>query len=146
MRWPPEITVAAIVPRNQDFLMVEELSQGQTVINQPAGHLEPDESLADAVIREVLEETAYLTRPEAIIGLYQYESEAADTLYFRICFLCRVVEKTSRPLDPDIQAAIWLSAEEIKEKPQRSPLVERCLLDYLAGQRFPLSLYQEIIV
>ena len=58
MRWPPEITVAAIVPRNQDFLMVEELSQGKTVINQPAGHLEPNESLIEAVIREVLEETA----------------------------------------------------------------------------------------
>ena len=125
--------------------MVEELSQGKAVINQPAGHLEPNESLTDAVIREVLEETAYLTRPEAIIGLYQYPSEPADILYFRVCFLCRVIEKTNRPLDPDIQAALWLSGDQIEERAQRSPLVGRCLSDYLEGQRFPLTLYQEVI-
>ncbi len=125
--------------------MVEELSQGKTVINQPAGHLEPNESLIEAVIREVLEETTYLTRPEAIIGLYQHPSQSADILYFRICFLCRVIEKTNRPLDPDIQAALWLPVEQIEERPHRSPLVRRCLSDYLAGQRFPLTLYQEIL-
>lgn len=93
MSWPPEITVAAIVTRNDTFLMVEEIEHGELVINQPAGHLEPNESLLEAVIREVLEETSYLTRPEAIVGLYQFQAPDAGPLYFRVCYLARVIEK-----------------------------------------------------
>ena len=73
MSWPPHVTVAAIVTRNDHFLMVEELDQGSRVINQPAGHLEPNESLDQAVVREVHEETGYWVEPTAVIGLYQYQ-------------------------------------------------------------------------
>ena len=112
MSWPPEITVAAIVTRNDTFLMVEEIEHGELVINQPAGHLEPNESLLEAVIREVLEETSYLTRPEAIVGLYQFQAPDAGPLYFRVCYLARVIEKTNQALDPDIQAALWLRKQK----------------------------------
>ena len=100
MSWPPEITVAAIVTRNDTFLMVEEIDHGDLVINQPAGHLEPNESLVEAMMREVLEETSYLTRPEAIIGFYQFQAPNDGPLYFRICYLARVIEKTQQALDP----------------------------------------------
>jgi hypothetical protein len=46
--WRPDVTVATIVPRDGRFLVVEERIRGELVVNQPAGHLEPHESLADA--------------------------------------------------------------------------------------------------
>lgn len=139
MSWPPQITVAAIVTRNDTFLMVEEIEHGDLVINQPAGHLEPNESLVEAMIREVLEETSYLTRPEAIVGLYQFQAPNGGPLYFRVCYLARVIEKTSQALDPDIQAAVWLTEADIMQRKHRSPLVARCLQDYQTGQRMPLD-------
>ena len=125
--------------------MVEEFEHGNLVINQPAGHLEPNESLMDAVIREVLEETSYLTRPEAIVGLYQFQAPNAGTLYFRVCYLARVIEKTNQALDPDIQAALWLTPAEIMQREHRNPLVARCLMDYQSGHHFPLTLSQAIL-
>lgn len=139
MSWPPEITVAAIVTRNDTFLMVEEIEHGELVINQPAGHLEPNETLVEAMMREVLEETSYLTRPEAIVGLYQFQAPEGGPLYFRVCYLARVIEKTHQALDPDIQAVLWLSQKEIMARKHRSPLVARCLQDYQTGQRIPLE-------
>ena len=50
--WQPDVTVATVVVRDGRLLCVEERSNGQLVINQPAGHLEPDESLVDAAVRE----------------------------------------------------------------------------------------------
>jgi ADP-ribose pyrophosphatase YjhB (NUDIX family) len=139
LSWPPEITVAAIVTRNDTFLMVEEIDHGDLVINQPAGHLEPNESLVEAMMREVLEETSYLTRPEAIIGFYQFQAPNDGPLYFRICYLARVIEKTQQALDPDIQAALWLTQTDIMQRKHRSPLVARCLQDYQNGHRIPLE-------
>ena len=104
MSWPPHVTVAAIVHRNDRFLMVEELSDGQRVINQPAGHLEPNESLTDALIREVLEETGYIVRPTYLVGLYQFQSPSEGPLFLRLCFTAEVVSKSDRDLDPDIRS------------------------------------------
>ncbi|MEY3219037.1 MAG: hypothetical protein RIT27_394 [Pseudomonadota bacterium] len=59
MRWTPYITVAAIIEQQGRFLMVEERIGERIVFNQPAGHLEQHETLIDAVVREVLEETAH---------------------------------------------------------------------------------------
>ena len=56
--WQPDVTVATVVVHDGRLLCVEEEANGRgLVINQPAGHLEPDESLPDAALRETLEET-----------------------------------------------------------------------------------------
>ena len=144
MSWPPHVTVAAIVHRNDRFLMVEELSDGQRVINQPAGHLEPNESLTDAIIREVLEETGYIVRPTYLVGLYQFQSPSEGPLFLRLCFTAEVVSKSDRDLDPDILAANWFSVSEIAERQRRSPLVDLCLQDYISGKQYPLDLYQNV--
>ena len=59
MTWKPNVTVAGIIERDGRFLLVEEHTSQGIKLNQPAGHLEPGESLIDAVKREVLEETAF---------------------------------------------------------------------------------------
>ncbi len=140
MRWTPHITVAAIVARNDTFLMVSEHEQGQLVINQPAGHVEPNESILDALHREVLEETAFTVRAQHLVGIYRYLSESNGIEYLRFCYACEPLENTHRALDDDIEAAEWLTREEILKRPHRSHLVSRCIDDFDAGHRAPLYL------
>lgn len=144
MSWPPHITVAAIIPRNDHFLMVKETNNQIQFYNQPAGHLEPHENLLQATLREVKEETGWLVELTALTGIYQYHSGRDNILYFRFTFLAEPIKQISAQLDPDIISCHWLSMEDIRAKPLRSPLVETCLQDYLNGQLFPLSAYTEV--
>lgn len=147
MIWKPRVTVAAISERNGQFLMVEEQVRGETLFNQPAGHLEDAESLVDAVIRECLEETAWHFQPAALIGLYRWRSPDSGDTYLRATFCGECLHQdTGRALDPDITAAHWLSADEIRSRRARlrSPLVMQSLDDYLRGKRFPLELLVEL--
>ena len=136
----PRVTVATVVERDGRFLFVEEEIQGRRVLNQPAGHLDPNESLLEAAIRETLEETAWSVELTGLIGIYQYD--APDRHFVRTTFAARAVHfDPDRKLDDGIQAALWLSREELLSHavPQRSPMVVRCLDDYLAGQLLPLQ-------
>ena len=45
MAWVPHITVASIIKQDDKYLFVEEYVQNNLVINQPAGHLEENESI-----------------------------------------------------------------------------------------------------
>ncbi len=143
MSWHPHTTVACIVEDNGRFLVVEEKNLGQTVFNQPAGHLDENETLYEAALRETLEETAWEVELDAFLGTYQYQSPNNDVTYIRHCFISSPVKHCPElKLDKDIIAAHWLSAEEIlaPDFKARSPIVGKVLQDYLAGQRYPLSL------
>lgn len=144
--WPPHISVAAVIERQGKFLIVEENVEGYIVFNQPAGHLELDESLIAATIRETLEETGWRYQPAYIIGIYFYTSPHGIT-YQRVCFTgqCELQESPS-PLDPTIIRTHWLTRDEIsaKEPQLRSPMVLRCIDDYLEKKRFPLNLITDL--
>ena len=139
-----DVTVAAIIESDQRFLFVEEVAGDRIVFNQPAGHLEPNENLLQATLREVKEETGWLVELSALTGIYQYHSGKDDILYFRFTFLAEPIKQISDQLDSDIIGCNWLSMEDIRVKPLRSPLVVTCLQDYLNGQLFPLSAYTEV--
>ncbi|MDQ3958856.1 MAG: NUDIX hydrolase [Pseudomonadota bacterium] len=142
MHWTPYVVVTAIIERDGRFLMVEEEAEGRIVINQPAGHLEQGETLFEAVKREVLEETAWHIEPEGLVGLYLYAKPYTDIAYLRVCFRgISLKHEPDRPLDEGIVRALWLSREEIfnAQYRHRSPLVLRCVDDYLAGKRYPLD-------
>ncbi len=136
------MTVAAIVERGGKFLLVEEETERGRRFNQPAGHLEPDESLVAAVIRETLEETAHHLTPHSLLGVYHYRSQASDITYLRFAFIGSIARHDQqRPLDTGIVRALWLTLDEIRacRERHRTPLVMHCIDDYLAGQRFPLA-------
>lgn len=142
--WKPSVTVAAIIERDGRFLVVEELSEGRRVLNQPAGHLDPGESLPDACAREVLEETAHRFAPKALVGVYRWHYAAADVTFLRFCFCGEVLgEDKGRALDKEIVALHWLTPPELHARAaeHRSPLVRQCVDDYLAGRRYPLELF-----
>lgn len=138
MSWPPHITVATVVRRGQTYLMVEEEDNHQRVINQPAGHLEPNETLLEAAVRETLEETAWRVSLTGLVGIYQYYSVHNDTTYLRFCFAADAIKAEARDLDPDIIAAHWLTKAEVIARPQRSPLVLQSIEDSLKSP--PISL------
>jgi ADP-ribose pyrophosphatase YjhB (NUDIX family) len=139
--WKPEVTVAAVIERDGRFLLIEEETERGPLFNQPAGHLEANETLTDAVVRETLEESAHHFVPEALLGIYHH-AQAAGATYMRFAFSGRVTRhETARGLDEGILRHVWMSADEIRASRarHRSPLVMRCIEDFLAGARYPLD-------
>lgn len=141
----PHMTTAVIVERESRFLMVEERSGGQIVYNQPAGHVEPGESILAAARREALEETGWEVRLDHFLGFYTYLSPSNGVTYCRFCFTATPVRHLTTVLDQDIIAAHWLDLEAIEghQEKLRSPLVLECIHHYLAGWRYPLDLIHE---
>jgi 8-oxo-dGTP pyrophosphatase MutT (NUDIX family) len=141
-QWMPHATVAAIVEQDGKFLLVEESTDRGNRFNQPAGHLEDNESLLEAVVRETLEETAYQFEPQALLGIYHWKHEHNDTTYLRFAYIGSVSNhQPLLALDEGIIRAVWMTIDEIRSKHLllRSPQVLSCIEDYLRGQKFPLS-------
>lgn len=150
-RWKPSVTVAAIIEQDGKFLLIEEHTPEGLKLNNPAGHLDPGESLADGCAREALEETAHLFRPTALVGVYMSRfqrpardtDDAQDITYVRFAFCGDLGEiQSDRQLDTGIVRTLWMTPVEVRASVarHRSPLVVRCIDDYLAGQRHPLDL------
>jgi ADP-ribose pyrophosphatase YjhB (NUDIX family) len=143
MIWRPSVTVAAVVERGGKFLFVEEGIDGRLVLNQPAGHLDPGESLVDACRREVLEETAHRFEPRALVGVYRWNYAPKEVTFLRFCFAGEVsAQEPGRALDKEIVRLHWLTPAELaaRKSEHRSPLVAKCVADFLAGRRFPLDI------
>ncbi len=121
--------------------MVEEFSGGKVVFNQPAGHVEEDEAILDAVRREALEETGWEIDPVHFLGIYTYKAPANGVTYYRFCYVARAAAKISDDLDDGIIAAHWLTLDEIRGLGEklRSPLVLQCIEDYRNGRQYPLD-------
>ena len=143
MIWKPNTTVAAVIELDGRFLLVEEHTSQGLLFNQPAGHWEPSETLPAGVAREVLEESAYDFEAQFLIGIYRWHSETSDTTYLRFAFGGRILgHHPEHPLDEGIERIVWMLPDEIRatQARHRSPLILRCVEDYLAGKRYPLDL------
>ena len=140
--WKPSVTVAAVIEREGRFLFVEEVQDGRHVLNQPAGHLDPGETLIAACAREVMEETAHRFEPTGLVGIYRWYYAAKDVTFLRFCFSGKILQQEqNRKLDKEIVELHWLTPDELKARSamHRSPLVQQCVDDYLAGRRFALE-------
>ena len=148
MQWKPNVTVAAVAMEDDRFLMVEENSKGRIVYNQPAGHLEKNETIFDAVRREVLEETAWDFEPGGIVGMYLYTNPREKITYLRICFAGVCTRHfPDRKLDTGIERAVWLTKEELESMKDRmrSNMVLRCINDYLSGKLYPMDILNHFL-
>jgi len=139
----PAVTVAMVVERDRLYLLVEEETRSGRKLNQPAGHFEAGESLADGAARETLEESGWQVTPTALVGIYRWEAPDNGATFVRFAFAGRAdAHDPARPLDTGIVRALWLDYDTIvaRRADHRSPLVLQCLDDYRAGRRFPLDL------
>lgn len=143
MVWKPHVTVAAVIERDGRFLLVEEETDDGLRFNQPAGHLECGESLQQAVVREVLEETACSFVPRYLVGIYNWRNAAKELTYLRFVFGGEITAcDEQRPLDTGIVGRRWLTLAELRAGAprHRSPMILCCVEDWLAGKRYPLEL------
>jgi phosphatase NudJ len=141
-QFKPNTTVAVVVRYQDKFLLVEELEDGKTVYNQPAGHLERDENLVGAIKRELQEETGLTLSPDYLCGIYYYYRAPINLYYLRFCFVIELDALLStQPQDEEIIACHWFTLPQIKAKSAhlRSPLVLECIEDYLSGKKIPLT-------
>jgi len=146
MTWAPHVTVATIIEQDGKFLFVEENTSAGIKLNQPAGHLELNETIIDAAIRETQEETAHTVELQHLVGIYRIYSKDNDCTYLRFCFYATVISvDNDQALDPDIIRALWMTESEIKQNEDkcRSPLVLQCISDYIAGKQYPLSILHD---
>ena len=141
-QFKPNTTVAAIIHCQDKFLLVEELESQQAVFNQPAGHLEANESLISAIEREVFEETGLNVSPDHLSGIYYFHRPELNLYFLRFCFVFELQHPMiSQPQDSEILATHWLTLAQIKAKSaqHRSTMVQTCIDDYLRGVNIPLS-------
>lgn len=140
--WCPHVTVATVVPRAGQFLLVEETVRGQLVLNQPAGHLDPDETLQNAAVRETLEETGWDVELTGLLAVQQWTSVSSGDQFIRFTFAAQpLLHHPDRALDAGIVRALWLSRDEIVASTERlrSPMVLASVDDFLGGVRLPLD-------
>lgn len=142
MIWRPNVTVAAVIERAGRFLMVDENTDEGRLLNQPAGHLEPNETLLDAVARETLEESGYRFAPHYLVGIYHWRHPKSGITYLRFTFGGDVDASSVAPLETTTLATPWMTAEALRSSRDRhrGPQVLSAVEDYLAGRRFPLEL------
>jgi 8-oxo-dGTP pyrophosphatase MutT (NUDIX family) len=146
-RFRPSVTVAAVIEHGGRYLLVEEETPEGLRLNNPAGHLEQGETPLQAVCREALEETARIFTPAALLGIYlsrfQRPARGEDVTYLRLAYRGSAGEPLpGRRLDAGIVRTLWLTSEELRacSDRHRSPLVQRCIDDHVAGRSFPLDL------
>ncbi|EPJ87438.1 MULTISPECIES: NUDIX hydrolase [Pseudomonas] len=148
MQWQAHVTVATIVEDQGRFLIVEELKAGKAVLNQPAGHLDPNETLQNAAVRETLEETGWDVELTSVIGIYLYTAPSNGVTYQRICFAAKPLRHhPDYQLDDGIIGPLWLTRDQLQAEQDRwrSELVMRCVDDYLSGEHFSLSLLRDSV-
>lgn len=139
--WYPHVTVATVVPRGDRFLLVEEEVRGHLVLNQPAGHLEPGESLHEAAVRETLEETGWHVELRSLLGVQQWRSPGGVD-FLRFTFAAEALRHDAeRRLDDGIARALWMTRAEVADAAARlrSPMVLGGIDDWLDGRRLPLD-------
>ena len=148
MSWIPHITVAAIIQKDNKYLFVEEFVKNKVVTNQPAGHLEENETLEEACVRENLEETAYIVEADHLIGIYQERSKDSLDMWLRFCFKCSIKnECKDKELDKNIIRKIWLSKKELlmPERTLRSNMVLKCIDDHEENKKFPKEVISNLL-
>lgn len=141
-QFKPNTTVAAVIVSHNKFLLVEEIDNGKTVFNQPAGHIEANENITNGAVREVYEETGLKVIPEYLSGIYYFHRPDLALYYLRFCFVVHLpICVEAIPQDDEITACHWFTLEEIKERADqmRSPMVIECIEDYLAGKKMPVD-------
>ena len=139
----PHVTVANLVHVKGKFLIIEEIVNNKLVWNQPAVHLEADETIFAAASRELYEETGLNAQPQQLIRIHQWIAPDGCA-FLRFLFLIELDERPdTAPQDEYIHQCLWLTADEILSSPcLRLPLVAESIRCFMGQKFFPLTLIE----
>ena len=70
-----ELTVLCLIHKNGRYLLQDRIKNDWKGYTLPGGHIEPGESIVDAVIREMQEETGLTIRHPHLCGVKQFPLE-----------------------------------------------------------------------
>jgi 8-oxo-dGTP pyrophosphatase MutT (NUDIX family) len=96
------------------------------------GIMEPGEEVAEAVVREVYEETSVLVRPERITGVYTHADvvhrNGDRSCYVVVAFRCRAIDGEPRVNDDESLEVGWF---DLADLPPLGPIPREQLDDAL---------------
>ena len=129
-----------VVRRGHRYLLTQERKYGSTW-SIPGGRVEPGETLVDAAIREVHEETGV---PIRIDGILRVEHAARENdVRMRVLFTGTPIDDTppKTTADDESLGAAWLTLDEIRKLKLRGAELSALLTELEAGRQvFPLAL------
>jgi ADP-ribose pyrophosphatase YjhB (NUDIX family) len=138
----PRIRVAAVIPHGDGILVVRHRKDGETYHLLPGGGVEPGETLAEALRREVLEETGLAC--ELVAPLFINDSIASDGSrhVLQLTFLVRPTggELGAASADPRVEAVEPIAFAQLADLDLRPPmaaaLLEAAAAGYTGGARY----------
>jgi 8-oxo-dGTP pyrophosphatase MutT (NUDIX family) len=110
--------VTGIIFDDQDRILLVRQAESQ-VWSAPGGSVDPHETPADAVVREVWEETGLYTTPTRILGVYGGRSclvtypNGDRTEYVMTVFECEVRGGALRAVSDETTDAAFVAAEDL---------------------------------
>ncbi len=141
MKSQSPIAVAVIVEENRKILLVKEAKPpAQGKWNQPAGRLEPNESIKEGALREVKEETGFDVELTGLVGIYDELSKPKQRL--RFIFKAKLKDLKQEEYSEDISKVKWFSKDvlnKLSEKDFASEVTYQSIKDYLSGKYYPLT-------
>ena len=82
-----ELTVLCLLRQGDRILLQNRVKEDWHGYALPGGHVEPGESVVDAVVREMREETGLTVRRPRLCGLKQFPAEEGRYLVFLLFFM-----------------------------------------------------------
>jgi ADP-ribose pyrophosphatase YjhB (NUDIX family) len=138
----PKVDVRGVVFRDHRILLVRELSDGRWAV--PGGWADVGESLSEAVVREVREESGYETRAVKLLavanlGRYQDGRSLRPNIY-KLFVRCELVAEEPGGVDgAEIAEARFFAADELPElsTPRGSPAQLARLFEHARNPDLP---------
>ena len=106
-----ELTVLCLVHRGEELLLQNRVKQDWQGYAMPGGHVEPGESIVEAVVREMREETGLHILDPKLCGVKQFPIEGGRYLVF----LFETEKFTGELTDSEEGHMAWIPRDRLSE-------------------------------
>ena len=115
-----ELTVLCLIEKGSTILLQNRVKKDWRGYTLPGGHIEPGESIVDAVVREIQEETGLTVLDPRLCGVKQFPIEGGRYLVF--LFKARSFTGTLRASEEG--SVEWIERSELPELPTVADFAE----------------------
>ncbi len=130
-----ELTVLCLVHDGENILLQDRVSSDWKGYTLPGGHIEQGESVVDAVIREIREETGLTINDPSLCGIKQFPLKDGDYSNGRyLVFLFEASSFSGELISSEEGKMYWINQNELDKIPMVEDL--RDLLDVMTSDRY----------